>query len=97
MFVEEAVSYIGERDNKYHTIPIPHPYQHLEDIIMAHRYLYYIEFNPIIPDHEFDVLERNARSLLKDKEDSPVHLNGSELADSYSTEIKLMALKWMNQ
>lgn len=79
------------------TVEIPHPYQQLEDTIMAHRYLYYIECNPVLPDSDFDVLERNARSLLKDKLDSPVHGNGSELSDSYSDEIKIMAKKWLSE
>ena len=74
---------------------LPHPYQQLEDTIMGHRFLYYIEFSPIISDSEFDALERNARSLLKDKLDSPVHLNGSELSESYSDRIKQLALHWI--
>jgi NAD-dependent DNA ligase len=76
-------------------LELPHSYQQLEDTIMAHRYLYYIECSPIIPDYEFDTLERNARSLLSDKLDSPVHSNGSELSDSYSDHIKTLALKWI--
>jgi NAD-dependent DNA ligase len=74
---------------------LPHPYQQLEDTIMAHRFLYYIECNPIISDASFDALERNARSLLKDKLDSPVHSQGSELLDSYSDRIKQLALHWI--
>jgi hypothetical protein len=79
------------------TVEIPHPYQQLEDTVMAHRYLYYIECAPIMLDVDFDKLERNARSSLKDKLDSPVHSNGSELADSYSDKVVKIALKWAKE
>jgi NAD-dependent DNA ligase len=74
---------------------LPHPYQQLEDTIMGHRFLYYIECNPIIEDCEYDALERNSRSLLKDKIDSPVHSSGSELSSDYSDKIKQLALHWI--
>lgn len=82
-----------EMEQLLNSIELPHPYQQLEDAIMEHRYLYYIECAPVISDYQFDALERTARSLLKDKLDSPVHSNGSELNSDYSDRIKQLALK----
>jgi NAD-dependent DNA ligase len=69
--------------------------QKLEDEVMTHRYLYYIEYAPILQDYEFDILERTAREKLSGFPNSPVHGNGSELSDSYSPKIKELALKWI--
>lgn len=57
----------------------------LEKLILAHRYMYYIECDPILPDLEYDALERTARATLP--EDSPVQKVGSDLASSYPKEI----------
>jgi NAD-dependent DNA ligase len=56
----------------------------LEDSVMAHRYLYYVEATPVITDAEYDVLERKARAGLP--EDSSVQKVGSSLEDDYSPE-----------
>jgi NAD-dependent DNA ligase len=69
--------------------------QKLEDEVMIHRYLYYIEYTPILQDYEFDMLERKARKELSAFPESPVHGNGSELSDSYSPKVKELALEWM--
>lgn len=61
----------------------------LEDMIMAHRYLYYIECMPIISDLEYDELDREATSILP--ETSPVHQVGSDLRSSYSDKIVKLA------
>lgn len=37
--------------------------QQLEHEIMVHRYLYYVECQPVISDYEYDMLERKARVL----------------------------------
>lgn len=60
----------------------------LENLVLAHRYLYYVLGDPIISDFEYDILERSARENLP--EESPVHSVGSSLKTSYSqTVIKL--------
>ena len=41
----------------------------IESLIMAHRYLYYVETSPIISDYEYDMLERRA---LREYPDSPI-------------------------
>jgi len=60
----------------------PAQLQELEDRVMAHRYLYYVLVEPTLPDPVYDVLEREARSLLPDT--SPVQKVGSNLRESYS-------------
>mgnify|MGYP000458641940 CR=1 FL=1 len=57
----------------------------LELTVLAHRYMYYVECDPIITDYEYDMLEREARKLLP--ESSPVHGVGSSLPGTYSTEV----------
>ncbi len=59
--------------------------QALEDIIMAHRYLYYVLCDPVLPDLEYDELDRKATALLPSE--SPVHQVGSSLESSYDSRI----------
>ena len=59
--------------------------QEMEDTIMVHRYLYYIECMPMISDFEYDELDREATKILP--ESSPVHQVGSDLSSSYSDRI----------
>jgi NAD-dependent DNA ligase len=56
----------------------------MEDLIMAHRYLYYVLGEPVISDYAYDVIERQARFLLPPT--SPVHGVGSSLRSSYSAD-----------
>lgn len=66
---------------------IPHNY---EVEVMAHRYLYYVLAEPVLPDMVYDVLEREARAVLPDT--SPVHGVGSSLSSSYTEQHKQRAL-----
>lgn len=61
----------------------------LELDVMAHRYLYYVLASPTFTDHEYDLLEREARAVLA--ENSPVHDIGSSLPSSYNSEQILRA------
>ena len=63
--------------------------QEMEDTIMVHRYLYYIECMPMISDFEYDELDREATKILP--ESSPVHQVGSDLRSSYSDKIVKLA------
>lgn len=54
----------------------------LELEVMAHRYLYYVESEPVLTDFDYDVLERKARAACPPE--SPVHGVGSSLPSSYS-------------
>lgn len=54
----------------------------LEDLVMAHRYLYYVLADTVVSDAVYDALERAARAALP--AGSPVHGVGSSLAASYS-------------
>lgn len=60
-----------------------------QELAMAHRYLYYVECDPAISDHEYDVIERRARAIAP--EGHPIHGVGSSLPESYSAEIIALA------
>ncbi len=38
--------------------------EYLEHEVMVHRYLYYVEAQPIISDFEYGVIERQSREVL---------------------------------
>lgn len=61
----------------------------LEDLTMAHRFLYYVECAPVLTDHEYDVIERKARAALP--ETSMVQKVGSSLESDYTDEQKKIA------
>lgn len=65
----------------------PDRYEHE---VLVHRYLYYVEAQPIISDFEYDQLEREARAVLP--ETSPVHKVGSCLPSSYPEAVITDAL-----
>jgi NAD-dependent DNA ligase len=58
----------------------------LEKEVLIHRYCYYVLAEPLLPDAEYDKIERAAREALP--ESSPVHGVGSSLPSSYSDDIK---------
>lgn len=58
----------------------------LEKEVMIHRYCYYVLAEPLLPDAEYDKIERAARAALP--EASPVHGVGSSLPSSYTDEVK---------
>lgn len=57
----------------------------MEDILLEHRYRYYILCMPIISDYEYDMLEREY--LKTAPEDSLLRLPGSDLIESYPKHI----------
>lgn len=62
-----------------------------EELVLIHRYLYYVLTDPVIPDHTYDVLERKARAICPPE--SKVHGIGSSLESNYPEEIKAKALR----
>lgn len=68
--------------------------EHLELLVMAHRYLYYVECQPVISDYEYDMIEKQAREVLSYT--SPVHKVGSSLPSSYTEEQKRFALDMLH-
>lgn len=62
-----------------------------EDEVMAHRYLYYVMSDPVLPDNVYDRLERQAREVCPPE--SPVHGVGSSLPSSYTESQINLALK----
>ncbi len=63
----------------------------LEDEAMAHRYRYYVMFDPVLHDLEYDDLERRARAVAP--LGHPIHGVGSSLASSYEPHIVELAMK----
>lgn len=63
----------------------------LEEQVLLHRYCYYVLAHPLLPDAEYDKIEREARSVYP--VDSVVHQIGSSLASSYSEDIRALAHK----
>lgn len=61
----------------------------LPDVVMAHRYLYYVEMRPIISDRDYDRLEREALEQIGP--DHPLRKPGSEMSSSYTEEQKALA------
>lgn len=61
----------------------------LEKRLMAHRYMYYVEADPILTDAEYDRLDKAVTPWLP--EDSPLHKPGSDSASHYSEEHKAYA------
>lgn len=63
----------------------------LEQLVLAHRYRYYVMDDPVISDAEYDQLEREAMYLHPST--SSVHDVGSSLASSYTAEVIKYALR----
>lgn len=66
----------------------------IEDLVMAHRYMYYVLAETVLPDHQYDILERQGRLLLPDT--SPVQRVGSDLSSSYTEYQINLARKLLN-
>jgi len=65
------------------------PYKQNENLVLAFRYLYYVESDSPISDGVYDQLERKARDECPPESD--VHGIGSSNPSSYSDEIKTFA------
>ena len=61
-----------------------------ENLVMAHRYLYYVLSDSVISDAVYDQIEREARVICPLR--SPVHDVGSSLPSSYSQQNTELAL-----
>lgn len=57
----------------------------MENILLEHRYRYYILGEPIISDYSYDMLEREYLKVAP--EDSLIRLPGSDLKSSYPEHI----------
>lgn len=62
-----------------------------ERLLMAYRYLYYVEDNPCVPDIEYDRLEREFRAECNPN--SPMMFVGSSLRTTYSDDEAELAAK----
>jgi NAD-dependent DNA ligase len=61
-----------------------------ENLVMAHRYLYYVLADNVISDAVYDQIEREAREICLPG--SPVHGVGSSLPSSYTQQNTELAL-----
>lgn len=67
----------------------------IEDQVMVHRYLYYCLGRPLLADHDYDLLEKRAMSVVPDE--SPIHRPGSCLESSYSASVKATAMSLLEK
>ena len=67
----------------------------LPDKCLVHRYLYYVENEPIISDMEYDIMEKEARKIAE--ETHPINKPGSSLRNSYSDYIIKLAEEWKKE
>lgn len=68
-----------------------------ERLCLAHRYLYYVLSKSILSDVEYDLLEKRCLAHPDLATDSPLREPGSDLASTYSADIKEHAkrlLRW---
>lgn len=65
--------------------------EEIEEVIMIHRYLYYVEMTPILSDRSYDLFEYYAVGVCPD--DSIVHDFGSSNAEDYDERIITKALQ----
>jgi NAD-dependent DNA ligase len=63
----------------------------LEQLILSHRYLYYVKTKPVISDIIYDKLEAAGCDLLADS--SKVFDVGSDLEEDYTDEVKCLSMK----
>lgn len=67
----------------------------LQSVLLAHRYLYYVEAAPVLSDAVYDKIEAFAKDaeakLLPAEERILTNTIGSSLATSYSAEIIAIA------
>lgn len=64
------------------------------DECLVHRYLYYIENEPVISDYKYDIMEKEA--LKTCDENHPLRKPGSSLKSSYSQDIVNKAKDLLN-
>lgn len=63
-----------------------------EDLLMAHRYLYYVMKTPILPDSVYDEFEKEALEFGSISENSPVRKPGSDNKRDYPRCIAGLAM-----
>ncbi len=66
----------------------------MDNLIMAHRYLYYVKATPVISDFEYDKLERKAKTIIPSHHF--INLVGSDRDCDYPEWVKKMALDLLN-
>lgn len=78
----------------------PQQLKEAETRAMAHRYMYYVESDPVITDREYDLLDAAILPWLPPE--SPLHKPGSSLEQSYTEEHRrcarlLQVGKWLHE
>lgn len=67
----------------------------LENAVLAHRYLYYVLHTPLLDDHQYDLLERDARAQLP--EYSAINDVGSDNEEDYPMTAILYARRLLRE
>lgn len=62
----------------------------IKDLVLAYRYLYYVESYSAVPDYEYDLLEKQVKHLPE------INKPGSSLRKDYSQETIELANKIKN-
>lgn len=63
-----------------------------EDMVLANRYLYYVEKTPVLSDQSYDALEKEVREFCKCPLDSDVFKPGSDKREDYPDHIRALGL-----
>lgn len=56
-------------------------YKAVEDVLLRHRFLYYVKGTPVMSDYDYDRIEKIALTFLPDN--SVIRKPGSDLVSSY--------------
>ncbi len=65
----------------------------LEDIVLAHRYLFHVARTPTLSDYDYGTIKNRACKTLPLT--SPVHLPSSTIAADYPPKIVALANKYV--
>lgn len=74
------------RDQELAQLPI-------EDQCLVHRLLYYVHSRPVLTDHEYDMLERDATAQASDSH--AIQRPGSDLLASYPPRLQELAKRFL--
>ena len=61
----------------------------LENLVMAHRYLYYVKNESVISDYNYDMMEKKTLKIVGNN--SPLHKTGSSNKEDYSQSIIMLS------
>ena len=74
--------------------------RNLTNLLLFHRYMYYVLAEPIISDYEYDMLEKDLVQLETEypefkRPDSPTDTIGADMASAYSGTVRTMVDEYL--